>query len=236
MEQTQYLQMINSPWLWLASGAAVSVVVVQAFIFARKSYQTGLEIGLTRTQMNDAMRSSLIAAIGPSIVVLSAMIALLVSVGGPVAWLRLAFIGSAGFELMAANFGAKAVGVTLGSDPMTGVAFANAVWTMVLGSIGWIIFATLTADKMEKVQHRVAGNDSGLIGIISSAAVLAAFGANGATYLVMLNKNAVSCIAGAAVMLLLSPYADAKNIKWLKEWVLFFALVGGLVAAVVWPF
>ena len=79
-------------------------------------------------------------------------------------------------------------------------------------------------------------NDSGLIGIISSAAVLAAFGANGATYLVMLNKNAVSCIAGAAVMLLLSPYADAKNIKWLKEWVLFFALVGGLVAAVVWPF
>ena len=127
MEQTQYLQMINSPWLWLASGAAVSVVVVQAFIFARKSYQTGLEIGLTRTQMNDAMRSSLIAAIGPSIVVLSAMIALLVSVGGPVAWLRLAFIGSAGFELMAANFGAKAVGVTLGSDPMTGVAFANAI-------------------------------------------------------------------------------------------------------------
>ena len=75
------------------------------------------------------------------------MIALLVSLGGPIAWMRLSFIGSAMYEMMAAGFGTQAVGVTLGKDPMTGIAFANAVWTMTLGALGWIVFAT------EPVKH-----------------------------------------------------------------------------------
>lgn len=37
---------------------------------------------------------------------------------------------------------------------MTGLAFANAVWTMTLGALGWIVFATVSADKMEKVQKK----------------------------------------------------------------------------------
>ena len=44
---------------------------------------TGLAIGLLREQMNGAIKSSVITALGPSLVVLSAMIALLVSLGGP---------------------------------------------------------------------------------------------------------------------------------------------------------
>lgn len=235
MDQTGYMHIANSIWVWLAAGAAVAVVLVQAFIFARRSYAVGLEIGLTKTQMNDAIRSSVITSIGPSVVILSAMIALLVSVGGPMAWMRLSFIGSAMFEMMAASFGTQAVGVTIGSDPITDVAFANAVWTMTLGSIGWIVFATLSADKMEKVQQKFSGSDTALMGIIASAAVLAAFGANSATHLIALNKNTVSCLAGGAIMLVLSPLADSRDIKWLKEWALFFALMGGMLVAVVWP-
>ncbi len=90
-------------------------------------------MGLTREQMNDAIKSSVITALGPSLVVLSAMIALLVCLGGPISWTRLSFIGSAMYEMMAAGFGTQAVGVTLGKDPMTGLAFANAVWTMPSG-------------------------------------------------------------------------------------------------------
>ena len=71
MEQVNYLEIANSFWLWLATGAAVAVVFVQAFLFARKSYGEGLELGLTRQQMNDAIKSSAITALGPSFVVLT---------------------------------------------------------------------------------------------------------------------------------------------------------------------
>ena len=36
-------------------------------------------------------------------------------------------------------------------------------------------------------------------------------------------------------LLVLSPLADSRDIKWLKEWALFFALMGGMLVAVVWP-
>jgi len=235
MEQS-YLLIANSLWVWLAAGSAVAVVLAQAFLFARKSYSAGLDIGLTDAQMKDAIRSSVITSIGPSLVVLSAMIALLVSLGGPMAWMRLAFIGSAMFEMMAASLGMQAVNVTMGQDAVTEIAYANAVWTMTLGSIGWIIVATLSADKMDKVQKKFSGSDTMLMGVVATAAVLAAFGVNSATHIIALNKNSVSCLAGGAIMLVLSVIGDKKKIKWLGEWSLFFALMGGMMTAVYWPF
>lgn len=236
MGQESYLQIANSLWVWLAAGSAVSVVLLQAFLFARRSYAAGLEIGLTNRQMNDAIRSSVITSIGPSLVILSAMIALLVSLGGPMAWMRLSFIGSAMFEMMAASMGMQAMNVTIGQDAVTDVAFANAVWTMTLGSIGWIIVATLSADKMDHVQKKFSGSDTALMGVVASAAILAAFGINSASHLLALSKNSISCIAGGAIMLVLSLIGDSKNIKWLAEWSLFFALMGGMIIAVLWPF
>ncbi|CAK7018693.1 DUF5058 family protein [Tissierella sp.] len=226
-----YLQIANSFPMWLAAGLAITLALFQAIIFAKKSYNTGKEIGLTEGQMKSAMKSSFITSIGPSIVILTGLLSLLVTVGGPMAWMRLSFIGSVMFEMMAAGFGAEAVGVKMGIDPMTNIAFANAVWTMILGSIGWIVFATLTADKMEKVQVKFSKGDKGLLGIISVAAMLGSFGSLVSGHLVAMNKNTIAALVGGTIMLILFPIADKKNIKWLKEWALTLALFGGMLIA-----
>jgi len=225
----------NSIPMWIAAGLAVVLVVIQAIIFAKKSYSTGKKMGLTETQMKSAMKSSLITSIGPSIVILTGLLSLLITVGGPMAWMRLSFIGSVMFESMAAGFGTSAVGVTLGTDTMTEVAFANAVWTMTLGSIGWIIFATLTADKMPKVTARFSGGNKGTMTIISTAAMLGSFGALLSNHILALNNNTLAALSGGAIMLILSPIADKKNIKWLREWALAFSLLGGMIIAGVVP-
>jgi hypothetical protein len=228
-----YLDIANSPFMWLAAGLAVSLVLFQAFIFARKSYSTGLQIGLTETQMKSAMRSSFVASIGPSIVVLSGLLALLVTVGGPMAWMRLSYIGSVMFELMAAAIGTEAVGVKMNIDPMTTEAYANAVWTMILGSIGWIIFATATAHKMDSIQTKFSRGDKGLLGIVAISAMLGSFGSLVSGHLLARNANTIAAITGAAVMIVLSIYGDKKNIRWLKEWSLAIALFAGVIAAVL---
>ncbi len=226
-----YLQIANSLPMWLAAGLAITLALFQAIIFAKKSYYTGKEIGLTETQMKSAMKSSFITSLGPSIVILTGLLSLLVTVGGPMAWMRLSFIGSVMFEMMAAGFGTEALGVKMGIDPMTNIAFANAVWTMILGSIGWIVFSTLTADKMEKVQTRFSKGDKGMLSIISIAAMLGSFGSLVSGHLLAMNKNTIAALAGGAIMLILSPIGDRKNIKWLKEWALTIALFGGMVIA-----
>ena len=58
-------------------------------------------------------------------VVLVTMISLIVSMGAPVSWMRLSFIGSVNYEAMAAGFGAQAMGATL--ENLTPVAFACGV-------------------------------------------------------------------------------------------------------------
>lgn len=229
-----YLKIANSLPMWIAAGLAIALALFQAFIFAKKSYSTGKEIGLTEGQMKSAMKSSFITSLGPSVVILTGLLSLLVTVGGPMAWMRLSFIGSVMFEMMAAGFGTEAVGVKMGIDPMTNIAFANAVWTMILGSIGWIVFATLTADKMEKVQTKFSKGDKGMLGIISIAAMLGSFGSLVSGHLLSMSANTIAALAGGAIILALIPIADKKNIKWLKEWALTIALFGGmLIAALV---
>ena len=228
-----YLQIANSFPMWVAAGLAIALVLFQAIIFAKKSYGTGKEIGLTELQMKSAMKSSFITSLGPSVVILTGLLSLLVTVGGPMAWMRLSFIGSVMFEMMAAGFGTEAVGVKMGIDPMTELAFANAVWTMILGSTGWIVFAVLTADKMEKVQVKFSKGDKGLLAIISVAAMLGSFGSLVSGHLLAMNNNTIAAVAGGMIMLVLSPLAEKKQIKWLKEWALTFALFGGMLIAAI---
>lgn len=229
-----YMKIANSFPMWLAAGIAVALALFQAILFAKKSYTTGKTMGLTEKQMKGAMRSSLITSIGPSIVILTGLLALLVSVGGPMAWMRLSYIGSIMFELMAVGFGTEAVGVQLGVDSMTEMAFANAVWTMILGSIGWIIFSVLTADKMGKVQDKVVKGNKALLAIISTAAILGAFAALVSPHLLGMNRNSIAALAGGVIMLVLSLIMRSKpEIKWLKEWALAIALFGGMIVAAV---
>lgn len=234
MEQN-YMEIANSFPMWVAAGVAVALAFFQAVLFGKKSYETGKAIGLSEQRMKAAMKSSFITSIGPSLVVLTGLLSLLVTIGGPLSWMRLSFIGSVMFELMAASFGAEAVGVTMGVDPMTNEAFAAAVWTMALGSIGWIVVSTLFTDKMDGMQKKLSNGDPNLLKVISVAAMLGSFGSLSAGHILRFNKNTIACIAGGVIMYFVITISESKNIKWLKEWALAIALFGGMIVAALWP-
>jgi len=228
-----YMKIANHPIMWAAAAPAVILAVVQAVLFARKSFSSGKRMGISEKRMKAAMKSSFITSIGPSLVILTGLLSLLVTVGGPMAWMRLSYIGSVMFELMAAGFGAEAMGVQMGIDTMTEMAFANAVWVMILGSLGWILVSVLTADKMGKVQEKFAKRDAGVVTVISTTAVLGAFGALVSPHLLRADNNTIAAIAGALIMLGLSVYNKKKNAQWIKEWSLAIALFGGMIIAAV---
>jgi hypothetical protein len=129
--------------MWIACSFIVVSVVLQAVVFMKKAYGAGTEMGLEKKQMRSALRSGAISSIGPAFAIVIAMISLIVSVGSPFAWMRLSVIGSVPFELMAAQTGASALGLTLGGEGYNAVAFANSVWTCTLGASGWLIICAL---------------------------------------------------------------------------------------------
>ena len=68
------MKIANSIPMWIACGIPVILVIAQALIFAKKSYSAGKKIGLTEKQMKNAIKSSAITSIEPSIVILSGML------------------------------------------------------------------------------------------------------------------------------------------------------------------
>ena len=239
------MKLANSLPMWIACGIPVVFVMIQALLFAREAYRSGEKVGLTKTQMNKAIKSSAVTSIGPSIVVLSGMLSLLVTVGGPVGWKRLSMIGSVMFESIAAGLGTSAVGVTLGTDPMTKEALTMAIWTMILCSVGWVLFGTFSANKMEKIEHKLSKGNEGTLTTIASTAIIGVFAAMVASHLSKpiyflmqkadaaamggANKNAIACILGAVIMYGLSTVAEKKNIGWLREWSLTITILGAMV-------
>lgn len=231
-QHDQVMAIANSFPMWIAAALAVGLAFVQAIIFYKKSVTAAKEMGVSDENVKKASRSAFITSIAPSISILSGVLALMVSIGGPMAWMRLSFIGSLMFEMMSAGFGTAAVGVQLGADPMTEAALASAVWTMILGSIGWIIMSATFTDKMAKVQDKIIGGNQALVGIISTSALLGAFGALMAPHVLAMNKNTVAAISGGIIMLVLLQLQKAgKTPEWMKEWALAFALFGGMLVA-----
>ena len=82
-----YLELANSPLMWVSAAIAVGIVVFQSVLFFRKSLKAAKEIGIEQEKINMAIKSSAISSIGPSIVILVTMISLIVSMGAPVSWI-----------------------------------------------------------------------------------------------------------------------------------------------------
>ncbi len=238
-ESTNYLELANSPLMWLAAAVAVGVVVVQSVVFFRKSLKAAKELEIPKEQVNIAIKSSAIASIGPAIVILVTMISLIVSMGAPISWMRLSFIGSVNYEAMAAGFGAQAMGTTL--EKLNPVAFACGVWVMICGSLGWLIFTLLFTDKMHKVNHLMSKGNAKMVPIISAGAMLGAFAnlASGNFFSAEGNfafggAPAIATVVGCVLMMILSKLAKDKKVNWLREWAFAISMFSGMFIGYLW--
>ncbi len=227
-----YLKTANSMGMWISCIPAVALVLFQAFIFMKRAWATGPKMGVTEAQMKEAAKSSFVASIGPSIVIVTGMVSLLASVGGPLAWMRLAFIGSVMYELPAADRAATAAGCTLGTNNMTEEAFANAAWIMTVCCLGWIIVSALFTDKMEAFRDKVTGGN-----VNALTALTAGGGVGGFGYMVaqrflpfsLTNANMWAALVGFAVMFGLTMHGKKSGAKWVAQFGMTIAMIAGMV-------
>lgn len=129
-----YLEIANSPLVWATCGIAVVTVFIQAAIFMKKAWSVGLRMGMTKKQFKDVAKISAISSIGPTLSVVAGVLPLIVVMGGAISWLRLGFIGSVGYELSTAGFGATAYGTTLGGEGYDGYVLACSFFCMWFGA------------------------------------------------------------------------------------------------------
>lgn len=237
--ELEYLKTANNLWMWISVLPPVGLVIYQAYLFMKKAMETGKLMGITQEQMKTGAKSAFVASLGPSLVIVIGMVGLLTSIGGPVAWLRLAYIGSVMYELPAADRAATAAGSTLGTSNMTVEAFANAVWIMTVCSLGWIIISALFTDKMGVLRDKVAGNSRAVLAVIATAGGLGGMSYQAFTRAIpapggsFVNAQTIAVVAGFIIMVVMNLYHKKTGKAWAKQFGITIAMVGAMVVGSV---
>lgn len=238
----EVLKVANAKTLWIISFAIVSVVLIQALLFARLSFKVAGELDYPREKCKEALRSGLISAVGPSIAIFVVMVGMMSVVGTPITWLRLSIIGAAPTELTAATVGAKAAGVEFGSPEYDLRALSTSFWTMAINGTGWLLVTALFTHKLEDIRQKIGGGNQVWLGVLSIAAALGAFGYLNINLVVGAMRNMAKSVPGAAgpiyaiigglvSMLAVSKLADTR--PWLREYTLGIAMIFGMIVAAV---
>lgn len=226
-----YLSIANSWGMWLAVSLIIIVVLFQAIRITTIAFRAGREIGMTRQQMYRAFRTGLTTAIVPSIAVLLGLAVMIPKLGIAFPWMRLSVIGSVSYELIAAGAGANAMGVEGLKGDFTGLVFANAVWAMSLGVVFNLIIVAFFTPRVKWLKEKVAGGDEGWMKVMTAAAFFGAVGYMVAQPVVEGGSALMALVGGFASMALLGVIITAGKQKWLKEWALALAIIGGMAVS-----
>jgi len=226
-----YLDIANSPGMWLACSAIIIVVFIQAVRLTMISFRAGKEIGMDRKKMMSAFRAGFTTALVPSIAILLGLALLIPKLGLPFPWMRLSVIGSVTYELIAAGAAANELGLEGLTAGFDAVAFTTAVWVMSMGAIAGLVVVAFFTPSIKKLKDKVAGGDEGWMKVMTAAAFFGAVGYMVAQPVAKGGPPLAALLGGFICMALLGVIIQVGKQNWLKEWALALAIIGGMAVA-----
>ncbi len=233
----EVMNVANSAPLWIIAFAVIAIVIFQAIVFLKLASKTAPEVGMTPQEVKTTIRTGFISSLGPSFAIGIVIVSLIALIGSPMTLMRIGIVGSAATEAAAAEIGAKAFGVSLGGADFTIEAFSTVIWTMCLGGMGWLIVTALFTKSLAKTQSKVKKSNPKVMVIVSSAAMLGAFGYLASDQMVKSGNHAVAGIVSVFAMFIVLGISKKTNVTWLKEWalgiVMLLGMIGGYITSIL---
>jgi len=228
-----YLSVANSSLIYILGSILILFIVFQSFLFLFKAYKRGLQIGLTKEKMKIAIKSSITFSIVPSIPIVIALIAMVPKLGTPFPWIRLSIIGSFQYELIAAETGAKAMGLEgLNAVGLSPEAFANIMWVMSIGIVWGLLTCVLFLKKIEKGLNKQKKKDNLWLTILISSLFFGMISVFVGPVITTGGVPLLTMVSSAAIMLGISFITEKFKVKWLKNFALSFSMIIGMALAI----
>lgn len=231
---------VNSPFLFGTVAVIIAFVMVQAVFFLVKAWRRGRELGMSVATLRKTAVSSAVFTIAPATAILLGVVTLAKKLGVPLPWLRLSVIGAITYELSAAEAGANAVGTSIAesSVALTADQYTAIVWVMTLGIMASIALVPILCRKILKGMSSLKNKDKKWGDIFSTALFMGMVSA----FLGVIFADVTAGLAGwipvfvmlasAAVMALCGVLVKKLHWRWLEDYALPFAMIGGMAAAI----
>jgi len=225
-----YLEIANSPGMWIASMIVIPVVLFQVLRIVSIAFARGQETGLERTRLWSAFRTGFLSSIVPSVAILMGLLLLVPRLGLPFSWMRLSVIGSVAYELIAAGNAATARGLEGITSELDAVTFTNVVWTMSLGILFYFVVVAFFTPKIHRLREKLGGTDDRWLKIMTSATFFGAVAYLAAQPIARGGLSLVGLGFGFAGMVLMGALVKLTRQRWLQEWALSVSIIIGMIA------
>jgi hypothetical protein len=230
-----YLTIANNSLLFFLAIVIILFIFVQTIMFMSKGWKEAIRLGIPREPLINTVKTSISISILPSIPIVLSVFILVPLLGIPTPWVRLSVIGSAPFEMMAADMGAQAVGAAgLGGTGFNGTAFAAALWLMTIGGSLPLLLCVLLNKSISTTYEKFKKRDAAWMPVLSGAALMALIATLMVDYLDKGLVPALTVLSSFIFALIISVLSTKETFAWLKGFALAFSIIFGMVAASIY--
>lgn len=234
------MKIANSAIMWTLSILIVGNVIIQSIIFYRLASKHVKKTNLLSSeQVKKSFKIGVIGTIGPAFAIFAVAVALIAQIGGPITLSRIGIIGSATFEMIAAQIGS---GGTAGTPDFAPKMLSAAAWVMTLGGAGWLVVVFFATKHIDRLQETIKKTNPLRVDYMAIFAPFIIFFALG--YKEVVNKGILkeqvdlapmsALIAGAVTVIIINKIVEKDNSKkWLKEWAMGFAVISAMVVGTI---
>jgi len=229
-----YLKIANSSLLYLLAAMVIVFVMIQSVVFLKMAFKRGESIGLSRVKMMEAVKTSAVFAVVPSIPIVIALIAIAPVLGMPFSWMRLSVIGSQAYELIAAGIGASAMGIeNLGDPGYTGQVFVNSMWVMTIGIIWGLLLCIFALKRYQSRIKKVQKEDSKWAELMINALFFGMLSVFLGRPIATGGLGLYVMISSGLIMLLLNYMAKKTEKTWINDFALSVSMIAGMGLAIL---
>lgn len=227
---------LNSPLLYALVGGGIAIVLVIALIFFVRGRKRALELGISKSEFNSAMRGCVVFSIVPSIAVIIGLFSLAPLLGAPWPWFRLSVVGSLQYELMAADLAATGAGYeslsafSASNDPS---ALGTIMFVMSISIMAGMVCNIFLTKRICMTANSLTAKGGAWGALAISCFTIAMMCTFGAVQLVSGLIPVLVFIVSAVITVGLSFVAIKKNIRWLNDYIMSIALIIGMASAVL---
>ena len=233
---------VNHPIIFVMVGLIIAAVIAQSVYFLLRALRRAKEKGMDMAKIKKTMISSAVFTIAPAVSILVGVVALSVSLGIPLPWLRLSVIGSLSYETIAAERALAAFGIDLSQVITDPNVYVTVVWVMTFGIAAGLLLTPLLAKKIQNGMAKIEQSDKKWREIFTNAMFLGMISAFlGFVFCDVANVfkgdtsgliPVVVFFASAIVMGVSGVCAIKLKQRWLNDYALPISLVCGMAIAI----
>lgn len=239
IEMATMKDIIQSPLLLALVVGGLLYIAGFSLLYLKKAYDHCLELGITRKELSNVIKSSLIFSIVPSLSIVVGLFVLIAVLGSVWAWWRLSVIGSLSYETMISSSIAQVLGYASSAEMLetaTGRQFGVVMILMSVGMLSGFLILLPFGKKLCKSVDRSAAEQGGSTwkNVLSGVFMLVMFSVYIPILLFTDNVQAAVMITGLVIAVGVGVLAKKPGLAWLNNFVMAFSMLGGLVSSLLW--